>query len=170
MEGSDFETTRGPARPGPSFEPPADPAGGPSLRGLALIAQIMRGRELAADAAGLPPLDSDQVLDLQRSAGNRLTGGALERWTVPVVAVLELHVSCTAGERRRYRIAIADTVLEATLGAGDTTAMTVAPGAEQALALRIAAPDGTTAHAELPLPFLVPVAIAVGDARFVVSS
>ncbi len=41
----------------------------------------MRGRELAADAAGIPPLDSDQVLDLQRTAGNRLTAGALGRWT-----------------------------------------------------------------------------------------
>ena len=32
------------------------------------------------DAAGIPPLDSDQVLDLQRTAGNRLTTGALGRW------------------------------------------------------------------------------------------
>ena len=46
-----------------------------------LVARIMRGRELAAAAAGLPPLDSDQVLDLQQTAGNRLTTGALARWT-----------------------------------------------------------------------------------------
>lgn len=78
MEGG-FE--RGGERPAPSFEPPVDPGGGPSLRGLALVARIMRGRELAADAAGVPPLDSDQVLDLQRTAGNRLTTGALGRWT-----------------------------------------------------------------------------------------
>ncbi len=79
MEGG-FEAERGTARPAPGFEPPVDPGGGPSLRGLALVARIMRGRELAADAAGIPPLDSDQVLDLQRTAGNQLTTGALARW------------------------------------------------------------------------------------------
>ena len=80
MEGG-FEAERDSARPAPAFEPPVDPGAGPSLRGLALVARIMRGRELAADAAGIPPLDSDQVLDLQRTAGNRLTAGALGRWT-----------------------------------------------------------------------------------------
>src|SRR5687768_13935612 len=80
MEGG-FEAERDSARPAPGFEPPVDPGTGPSLRGLALVARIMRGRELAADAAGIPPLDSDQVLDLQRTAGNRLTAGALGRWT-----------------------------------------------------------------------------------------
>jgi len=81
MEGG-FEAERGAARRGPGFEPPADPgAGHPSVHGLSLIAQIVRGRELAAEAAGVPPLDSYQVLDLQRSAGNQLTAGALARWT-----------------------------------------------------------------------------------------
>ena len=81
MEGG-FEADRSPARPVPGFEPPADPgAGDPSLHGLSLVARILRGRELAAEAAGVPPLDSDQVLDLQRTAGNRLTAGALSRWT-----------------------------------------------------------------------------------------
>jgi len=81
MEGG-FEAERGAARQGPGFEPPADPgAGHPSVHGLSLIAQIVRGRELAAEAAGVPPLGSDQVLDLQRSAGNQLTAGALARWT-----------------------------------------------------------------------------------------
>lgn len=80
MEGG-FEAERGTARPRPGFEPPVDPGAGPSLHGLALVARIMRGREIAADAAGIPPIDSDQVLDLQRSAGNRLTTGALARWT-----------------------------------------------------------------------------------------
>ena len=79
MEGG-FEAERGTARQAPGFEPPVDPGSGPSLRGLALVARIMRGRELAADAAGIPPLDSDQVLDLQRTAGNQLTTGALARW------------------------------------------------------------------------------------------
>jgi hypothetical protein len=79
MEGG-FEAQRGTARPAPGFEPPVEP-GAPSLQTLALVARIMRGRELAADAAGIPPLDSDQVLDLQRSAGNSLTTGALARWT-----------------------------------------------------------------------------------------
>jgi hypothetical protein len=53
----------------------------PARRGLALVARIMGGRGLAADAAGIPPLASDQVLDLQQTAGNRLTSGALSRWT-----------------------------------------------------------------------------------------
>lgn len=53
----------------------------PSPRGLALVARIIGGRGLAADAAGIPPLASDQVLDLQQTAGNRLTSGALARWT-----------------------------------------------------------------------------------------
>jgi hypothetical protein len=78
MEGG-FDPQR--ARPAPGFEPPVEPGRDPGLRGLALVARIMRGRELAADAAGIPPLDSDQVLDLQRTAGNSLTTGALARWT-----------------------------------------------------------------------------------------
>jgi hypothetical protein len=81
VDSGGFIGERGPARQGPGFEPPADPgAGGPSVHGLSLVARIMRGRELAAEAAGIPPLDSDQVLDLQRTAGNRLTAGALTRW------------------------------------------------------------------------------------------
>jgi hypothetical protein len=83
MEGSGYEATRGPERAGPSLEPRADPAGGASLGGLSLVARIMRARELAGAAAGLPPLDSDQVLDLQRTAGNLLTAGALSRWLEP---------------------------------------------------------------------------------------
>jgi hypothetical protein len=67
-------------RPAPEFEPPVEPGDARSLRGLAAVAKIARGRELATDAAGIPPLDSDQVLDLQRTAGNRLTAGALARW------------------------------------------------------------------------------------------
>jgi hypothetical protein len=60
--------------------PPVEPGDARSVRGLAAVARIARGREAAADAAGVPPLDSDQVLDLQRTAGNRLTAGALARW------------------------------------------------------------------------------------------
>ena len=67
-------------RPAPELEPPEDPGDATSLRGLAAVARIMRGREAATDAAGVPPLDSEQVLDLQRTAGNRLTAGALARW------------------------------------------------------------------------------------------
>jgi hypothetical protein len=67
-------------RPAPQFEPPVEPGEGRSLRGLAAAARIARGPDRAADAAGVPPLDSDQVLDLQRTAGNRLTASALARW------------------------------------------------------------------------------------------
>ena len=89
MDSGEFIGKRGPARQGPGFEPPADPgAGGPSIHGLSLVARIMRGRELAAEAAGIPPLDSDQVLDLQRTAGNSLTAGALARWTDVLAAAL----------------------------------------------------------------------------------
>jgi len=89
VEGGGFIGERGPVRPGPSLEPPIDPdGGGPSVHGLSLVARIMRGRELAAEAAGIPPLDSEQVLDLQRTAGNSLTTGALARWTDVLEAVL----------------------------------------------------------------------------------
>ena len=70
-----FEPQR---RPAPEFEPPVEPGDGTSLRGLSAAARIMRGP--SADADGVPPLDTDQVLDLQRTAGNRLTAGALARW------------------------------------------------------------------------------------------
>ena len=83
MEGG-FDPELASARPAPEFEPPLEPGPGPSLHGLALIARILRAEELAADAAGIPPLDSDQVLDLQQSAGNRLTEKALSRWTEPL--------------------------------------------------------------------------------------
>jgi hypothetical protein len=78
-----MDARRDTAQPAPGFEPPVEPGHGGSLRSLALVARIMRGRERAADAAGIPPLDSDQVLDLQRTAGNMLTAGALARWTDP---------------------------------------------------------------------------------------
>src|SRR5215204_5347842 len=84
MEGS-FRRETAPQAPG--FEPPVEP-GGPSFGGLSLVARILRGRELAAEAAGIPPLDSDQVLDLQRTAGNSLTTGALARWTDVLEAAL----------------------------------------------------------------------------------
>jgi hypothetical protein len=180
MEGGGFEATRGPARPGPAFEPPADPAGPTSLHGLSLIAQILRGRELAAEAAGLPPLDSEQVLDLQRSAGNQLTTGALARWIVAlgrIDPVLEVQVSCTAGERAPYAVTLqgpaGGATVRAALGAGDaaTVVLDLAEAfgdAEGELALRIAGPGGETAAA-VPLPLLGPLTLAVGDARFVVA-
>jgi hypothetical protein len=166
MEGGQFSGERTPARPGPSFEPPADPgAGGPSVHGLSLVARIMRGRELAAEAAGIPPLDSDQVLDLQRTAGNLLTSGALARW-VDALAVYqpagELHVSCTAGTAARYEVALDGvTVATAALAEGDTVSVRLPPGRM----LRLTGPDGTAAEAELPAE--APVALALGDARFV---
>ena len=87
---------RAPGRSGPAYVPPADP-GGPSVHGLSLVARIMRGRELATAAAGLPPLDSDQVLDLQQTAGNRLTTGALARWTDGMPALLEAEGGAALG-------------------------------------------------------------------------
>jgi len=164
MEGSGFEATRGPTGPEPSFEPPADPAAGP-LGGLALLAQILRGRELAAAAAGLPPLDSDQVLDLQRSAGNQLTSGALARWVAPLAAYVApgaLRIDCTAGAPAQYEIALDGVALAtATLAEGDAVTVQLPAG----VVLAITAPDGTAASAELPAE--APVALAVGDARFV---
>lgn len=163
MEGG-FEGLRGPARPGPSYEPPVDP-GGPSIGGLSLIAQILRGRELAAAAAGLPPLDSDQVLDLQRSAGNQLTSGALSRW-VDALAVYApagaAHVTCTAGERAQYTFALDGVpVATAEMAEGDAVSVQLPAGHR----LGISAPDGTTGSAELPAE--APVTLAVGAARFV---
>jgi hypothetical protein len=165
MEGSGFEATPGPARPGPSFEPPADRAGGPSIGGLSLIAQILRGRELAAAAAGLPPLDSDQVLDLQQTAGNQLTSGALSRWVDALAAYApagEARISCTAGAPAQYEFALDDVpVATAAMEEGDAVAVQLPVGRT----LRITAADGTAASAELPAE--APVALAVGAARFV---
>jgi len=164
MEGSGFEAFRGPARPGPSFEPPADP-GGPAIGGLSLIAQILRGRELAAAAAGLPPLDSEQVLDLQRTAGNLLTSGALARWVdaLDVYALAgEVRIDCTAGAAAQYEIALDDVpVATALMAEGDAVTVMLPPG----IVLRITAPDGTAASGELPAE--MPIALAVGAARFV---
>jgi hypothetical protein len=159
------EAIRGPARPGPSFEPPVDPAAGPSIGGLSLIAQILRGRELAAAAAGLPPLDSEQVLDLQRTAGNLLTAGALSRWTDALGAYAqpgEVRIDCTAGTPAQYEIALDDVPLATALMAeGDAVTVPLPPG----IVLRITGPDGTTASAELPAE--APVVLALGGARFV---
>src|SRR5688500_5816558 len=87
MEGGQCSGERTPARRGSGVEPAAGPSG-PSVRGLSLVARIMRGREPAAEAAGIPPLVSDQVLDLQRTAGNSLTTTALSRWTDLLEAAL----------------------------------------------------------------------------------
>jgi hypothetical protein len=113
MEGGQFSSERSAARPGPGFEPPADPAAGdPSVHGLSLVARIMRGRELVAEAAGIPPLDSDQVLDLQRTAGNSLTTSALSRWTDVLEAALSgeeqaaLAPFRSVEEARRYPPAV----------------------------------------------------------------
>ena len=236
MEG--FEPgTREAGHAGPSFEPPADP-GGPSVHGLSLIAQIVRGRELAAAAAGVPPLDSDQVLDLQRTAGNQLTTGALARWTDVLGAALDaeavaaldrfatpaaalahppaelldhllparaadpaahaaicaaldaldpeisVRISCTAAPApARLRIRVRGPAgvpaggahrLEA--GAVATAALTFSAafggaaqiGPESALELRLAADDGSSASVALPVPFVAPRALALGDARYVV--
>ena len=164
MEGSGVEATRGPARPGPWFEPPAHPAG-PSIGGLTLVAQILRGRELAAAAAGLPPLDADQVLDLQRTAGNQLTSGALARW-VDALAVYqpagEVHISCTAGQAAQYEIALDGVPMAtATMAEGDTVSVQLPPGS----VLSITGPNGTPTETELPGE--APVALALGAARFV---
>jgi hypothetical protein len=161
MEGG-FETTRGPAQPGTSHEPPADPSDR-GRGGLPLIARILRGRELAAEAAGLPPLDSDQVLDLQRTAGNRLTSGALARWVDALQARAgELRISCTAGAAADYEIALDDVpVATAAMAEGDAVTVQLPPGSM----LRITAADGTSAQAELPQE--APVALALGAARFV---
>jgi hypothetical protein len=164
MEGTGFEATRGPTRRGPWLEPPGDPAAEP-LGGLSLLAQILRGRELAAAAAGLPPLDSEQVLDLQRSAGNRLTSGALARWVAPLAAYAAagaVRIDCTAGARADYAIELDGVPLAtATLADGDAVTVQLVPGT----VLGITAPDGTTASAELPAE--APIVLAVGAARFV---
>jgi hypothetical protein len=164
MEGGGFEATRGPARPGPSHVPPADPSG-PGIGGLSLVAQILRGRELAAAAAGLPPLDADQVLDLQRTAGNLLTSGALACW-IDALAVYappgELRISCTAGAPADYEIALDDVVVAtAALAEGDAVSVQLPAGTW----LTLIAPDGLEASAELPAE--APVALAIGPARFV---
>jgi hypothetical protein len=137
------------------FEPPVDPGDGPSLRGLALVARIMRGRELAADAAGIPPLDSDQVLDLQRAAGNRLTSGALSRWTdaLPGEGSLaqELLASLHADPGLRDSIAAALDALDATVALHLTGP--AEPVAIDVLGPRSGAAFHVTPPATVELPF-----------------
>jgi hypothetical protein len=118
MEGGGFEAQRGTPEPAPGFQPPVEPGTGPSIQALSLVARIMRGRELAADAAGIPPLDSAQVLDLQRSAGNRLTSHALARWTVAddVAGLLaQLLAARSVDPPRHAKLAAAVDGLEARL-------------------------------------------------------
>jgi hypothetical protein len=209
MEGG-FEAERGTARPEPGFEPPVEPGGGPSPHALSLVARIMRGRELAGDAAGIPPLEPDQVLDLQRTAGNMLTAGALSRWTdlghagllqrmlaargsdpalhaalCSALDALELQlqvrVSCTEGPAARVAIEIDGPAGSASLGtvalepgisASGELALAGAFGpaaaiaADQVLTVRLAASDGSTATAELTLPFAAPATIPLGRSRY----
>ena len=94
------------------------------------------------------------MLDLQRTAGNQLTTGALARWIVALGRldpVLEVRVSCTAGDRARYAITLQGPAggasVQATLGAGDaaTVSLVLAEAfgdgdAEGGLVLRIAGP------------------------------
>jgi hypothetical protein len=147
-----FEPKR---RPGPEFEPPADPGAAPSLRGLGLVARIMRGREIAADAAGIPPLDSDQVLDLQRTAGNRLTSGALSRWTdaLPgeVDIAQELLASLHADPGLRDAIAAALDALDPTVAVHVTGP--AVPVAIDAIGPRGGATFHVTPPATVELPF-----------------
>jgi hypothetical protein len=166
MEGSGFDPARAAGPSGPVHGPPVDPAGGTSFAGLSLVARILRARELAAAAAGLPPLDSDQVLDLQRTAGNLLTSGALARWidALPAAAPVELRVSCTAGPTARYEIAVGGAAAVAVeLGAGDAATLPLPD--EGAGTLAITGPDGATVR--VGLPPAAPIALALGAARFV---
>jgi hypothetical protein len=146
-----FEPQR---RPAPALEPPVEPGHGSSLRGLALVARIMRGEQLAADAAGIPPLDSEQVLDLQRSAGNRLTTGALARWidALPeeqLAQELLLELFAEPGRDRAIRAA---------LDALDPRISIHVSGPEQPVAIDVLGPRGGAAFAITPpaiveLPF-----------------
>ena len=181
MEGG-FDAERDGARPVPGFVPPVDPGAGPSLRGLALVARIMRGRELAAGAAGIPPLESDQVLDLQRTAGNRLTTGALDRWnneladepvdqTVPQELLGQLFAARAADADLHAAICAALDGLAPRIGvsvsgpAGPVEIVLRGPAGGAATAHRLLA-AGSTAAVELPLPaaFGAAAEIAPGQA------
>jgi hypothetical protein len=176
------EGERDSARPVPGFEPPVDPGAGSSLRGLALVARIMRGRELAAGAAGIPPLESDQVLDLQRTAGNRLTSGALDRWNdlladgpvdqnVPQELLGQLFAARAADAELHGAICAALDGLAPRIGvgvsgpAGPVEIALRGPAGGAATAHRVLAAGGT-AGAELPLrtAFGPAAAIAPGQA------
>ena len=90
MEGGQFSGERSPARPGPSFEPPADPgAGGPSVHGLsARRADHARARARRGGrrdpAAGLRRRCS--TCSGRRAV--RCTTSALSRWTDVLEAAL----------------------------------------------------------------------------------
>jgi hypothetical protein len=138
-----FEQQR---RPAPEFEPPAEPGDAGSLRGLAAVARIVRGRELAADAAGVPPLDSDQVLDLQRTAGNRLTASALARW---IEALPEENLAQQLLEGLFADPALHDTIAAA-LDALDPRIEVHVTGAAEPTDLEVTGPRGGGAYSVTP--------------------
>jgi hypothetical protein len=125
-------------RRAPELEPPADPGDELSLRGLAAVARIARGQR-SVDAAGVPPLDSDQVLDLQRSAGNRLTAGALVRW---LEAMPQGNVAQQLLEGLFADPALHDTIAAA-LDALDPRLEIHVTGPAEPVDLRIAGPKGS---------------------------
>jgi hypothetical protein len=138
-----FEPTQ---RPPPEFEPPVEPGDGTSPRGLAAVARIARGRELAADSAGVPPLDSDQVLDLQRTAGNRLTAGALARW---IDALPQDNVAQQLLEALFADPALHDTIAAA-LDALDPRIEVHVTGSAEPTEIQIEGPRGGTAGTITP--------------------
>ena len=134
-----------PRPPAPQFEPPLDPGDAKSLRELAAVARMVRG-ERAADAAGVPPLDSDQVLDLQRTAGNRLTAGALARW---IEALPQENVAQQLLEGLFADPGLHDTIAAA-LDALDPRLEVHVTGSAEPTELQIAGPHGAERLTLLP--------------------
>jgi hypothetical protein len=160
-----FNTVERQRRPAPEFEPPVEPGDGTSLRGLAAVARIVRGRELATDAVGVPPLDSDQVLDLQRTAGNRLTAGALARW---IEALPQESLAQQLLEALFADAALHDTIAAALDGLDPVIEVHV-DGPAQPTQLEVTGPRGGVARTvtppatvELPFNALFGPAAAIG--------
>ncbi len=160
---SSFRREGTPQQPG--HAPPVDPGGGPSYGGLSLVARILRGRELAAEAAGIPPLDSDQVLDLQRTAGNQLTTGALARWidglqAAEAAATLEPFALPGHAERHPPEVLLGLLAAAATHHPAAHAQIAAALAAmEPVIEVRLACVGGEQAGAELALAGAPPAVV-----------
>jgi hypothetical protein len=137
MEG--FDSERGSARPAPGFEPPVE-------------------------QTGIPRLEADQVLDLQRTAGNRLTAGALARWTGPLDRTVAQQLLGRLLAARTADPGLYDAICAAIDGLEPRICVQLS-GPPGAVAVELRGPAGAAWFADVvPATFELPFALAFGRA------